>query len=59
MNEAFKYSLEHLDDIDCQVYAGKLIKMLAALSDSIDECATREVANQITVRFTTLIGKDE
>ena len=62
MNDDFKYCREQLYSLEleeCQRFAIDLLKMLEALSQSVDECASSKVSDMIVDRFHGLIrGKD-
>lgn len=59
MNDDFKKSFVRVDDdVDTRRYCNLLLKMLAALTDSVDEFVPKKVVNQIMTRYKDLIGEN-
>ena len=54
MHKTYENAIAGLDKVDCEVYAIRLVKMLAALQEAVDECVSREVGRQIADRFLAL-----
>ncbi len=59
MHEDFRMALFNLEDVDCEEYVRRLIRVLAALSNAVDECAPERVREEIGKRFRNLIGVKE
>lgn len=61
MNEDFKASLVEVDELSGEAlatYCNRVIKMLACLSDAVDECCSNACAGRVVSRFMALMGEN-